>query len=303
MGPIVRFTDAGGRARLVEALRTQYIVHGNEALATALAGVCHLSQHPPGSRIIDQGGADTDIYFILLGEVSIVIGGREMLRRPAGQHVGEMSLIDVSQPRMATVMARDTVVIARVSEPDFSALAARDVQLWRRIAMRLADRLRERTQFIRPKNETPILFVGSSSESLPVVRALEENLSAEPFTVRPWTRGVFAASQFPIDDLVKQVNECDFAALVLGPDDLVHSRWRFSRAPRDNVVFELGLFMGVLERSRTLFVIPGKAKVKLPSDITGVTPLHFDPKVRDLAAALDDASREIASLVLRHGAR
>ena len=46
--------------------------------------------------------------------------------------------------------------------------------------------------------------------------------------------------------MVYSLDRFDFAILVLTADDLVASRDVLSTAPRDNVLFELGLFMGGL---------------------------------------------------------
>ena len=54
----------------------------------------------------------------------------------------------------------------------------------------------------------------------------------------------FGASQFPIIDLEKQVQEADFAVLVLGTDDVVESRNEKFDAPRDNVIFEFRTIYG-----------------------------------------------------------
>lgn len=303
MQPIDRFSGGPTAPPLLDALRNQYAIHGDERIAGALAQVAKLAQYPPGTRIIEQGAADNDVYFILMGEVSIVINGYEIARRSAGQHVGEMAVLDPAARRAATVVTRDTVVLVAIAEPNFAAIAAQYPTLWRRIAAELGDRLRQRSRFIRQRNEVPILFIGSSRESLPVVEALVAGLKSAPFIVRPWTGDVFSASQFPIDDLAKQVFQCDFAALVLGPDDQVLSRGITSSAPRDNVVFELGLFMGALERARTFLVIPRGADVKIPTDILGLTPLHFASGSTTLADGLIPVCQELSALIGKLGPR
>jgi predicted nucleotide-binding protein len=48
--------------------------------------------------------------------------------------------------------------------------------------------------------------------------------------------------------------ETDFAAFVVTADDVTASRGRRKASPRDNVVFEIGLFMGAIGRERTFVV-------------------------------------------------
>jgi len=294
-----RFTRSGANDPLVEALRDQQMVNGNAVVAAQLAAVATLVEYAPGATLDVQDSAETDVFFILMGEVSIVLNGQEIARRHAGQHVGEMAMIDRSVRRSATIVAREPVVAAKITEPAFAAIAEDHAYLWRRIAIELGARLRQRGRFVRQRNDTPVMFVGSSRESVPVVEALQKAATGLSYILRPWTGGVFAASSFPIDDLAAQVFACDFAALVLGPDDLVVSRGKLSDAPRDNVIFELGLFMGALERSRTFLVVPRGVEVKVPSDLLGLTPIHYTPDLSDLASACG----ELTQAVIRLGAR
>ena len=303
MRPIERFSGGPNAPALLQALNEQYIVHGNAALAAALAKVVRLEEHAPGTRLIEQGNADNHILFILIGEVAIAINGQEVAHRKAGQQVGEMALLSPGALRSASVIARETVVTALVTETDFTAVAAAHPEAWRRIAAELGDRLRQRTRFVRQRNDTPILFIGSSRESLPIVEALVAGWKAPPFIVRPWTGVVFSPSQFPIDDLARQVVACDFAALVLGPDDQVLSRGATSNAPRDNVLFELGLFMGAIERARTLFIVPLDEDVKTPSDILGLNPLRYVSRTGSLADNLAPVCGDIAALIQGMGPR
>jgi CRP/FNR family cyclic AMP-dependent transcriptional regulator len=272
-----RFTGHG-RARLVAALRGQKIVRDDEALARLLSRRVVLRVARAGERLMSQGDADSDLFLILAGRVAIVVNGRELAYRTAGEHVGEMALIDPSARRSASVLATEDTVVAIVREQAFSSLADRFPQLWRRLAVELGNRLRERSKYVSIPNAKPVVFVGSSTESLPVARAAQAALGrGSAVMVNVWTDGIFMPSRFPIEDLLRQVAGSDFAVLVIGPEDKVVSRGRTSRAPRDNVIFELGLFMGSLGRERAFIVQPRGVRVKIPSDLLGLTTVMYRP--------------------------
>jgi CRP/FNR family cyclic AMP-dependent transcriptional regulator len=276
---LTRFQD---KRVLVDAVLQQYLVCGNSELAQDLAEVGLLEQWSPGTEITKQGASDRNLFLILLGQFSVLINGREIAIRTRGQHVGEMALIDPQALRSATVVAREPSVTLRISELDFTKLAEKNPFAWRRLASELADRLRQRSRFIRTRNTTPIVFIGSSSESRPIVEAMQFELAHDPFIVRAWTSGVFEASHFPIDDLKTQLDESDFAVLVIGPDDRVTSRRKRFMAPRDNVIFELGLFMGALGRERTFIVQESGRDLKIPSDLLGLGTIRFEPAAPSL---------------------
>ncbi|MGA7873037.1 MAG: cyclic nucleotide-binding domain-containing protein [Candidatus Binatus sp.] len=111
-------------------------------LAAAVAPRVQLEEVPAGTKLIEQGASDTDLFLILKGAFSVAIDRRIVARRKAGEHVGEMAVVDPRTPRSASVTATSDSVVARISESDFSALADRYPQLWRRIALELASRLR-----------------------------------------------------------------------------------------------------------------------------------------------------------------
>jgi predicted nucleotide-binding protein len=194
----------------------------------------------------------------------------------ADDHFGEMSLIDPRARRSASILAIEQTVVAKISEPTFTELAMQFPEMWRRLARCLADRLRKRNDLIRIRNPRPVLFIGSSKEALDVVQEIQNGLRYDDFVVRPWTTGgVFGASKFSIESLERQVMAADFAALVLSPDDVVASRNSISSAPRDNVIFELGLFMGALTSRRTFMISPIGRDIKIPSDLLGFTPIQY----------------------------
>ena len=224
--------------------------------------------------------------------------------RTAGQHIGEMAVLDAGQPRSASAVAEREVVIARVSADAFGALAESHPQLWHNIARELAERLRQRNQFVSPINPRPILFLGCSAEALAIGRAIQAGLSHDPIVVELWTDDIFEASSFPIESLERESRKVDFAALVLSPDDKVTSRYTTINAPRDNLVFELGLFMGALGHSRTFLVHPSLSEIKIPSDVKGITSMMYDPRPhQDTAITMAPVCSQIRSLVLKAGPR
>ncbi|MGC4089434.1 MAG: nucleotide-binding protein [Polyangiaceae bacterium] len=144
---------------------------------------------------------------------------------------------------------------------------------------------------------------------MPVATALKAALEsvakarALNITVTIWSEGVFGASRSTIEALEVQLRLSDFAVLVAAKDDTVRSRGEEKDAPRDNVIFELGLFMGALSRTRTFLLVPRGTDLKIPSDLLGQTPLLFDPSEPDLAKALLAATGELADIIERNGAK
>jgi CRP/FNR family cyclic AMP-dependent transcriptional regulator len=292
-----RFRGDDGERRLIDVLRGQQLVCDELALATDLAKVVSLSLIEPPAVLIEQGGADNDLFLILSGEFSIQVNGRELARRRTNQHVGELAVIDPRARRAATVIPTQSSVVARISETHFSALADRYPELWRRIAKELGDRLRERNAHVPPRHERPLMFVGSSREGLAVAQEVQSGLRYDPVSVVVWTDGVFGASRFPLESLEAQLAASDFAVLIATPDDVVASRGSTDSAPRDNIIFELGLFMGALTRHRTFILRQRGIDLKLPTDLLGLTPLDYNadgalPLVERLAPICHDL-REI----------
>jgi len=123
----------------------------------------------------------------------------------------------------------------------------------------------------------PRVFIGSSSEGLDVARAIARGLKNDCLVV-PWTAGVFAASETYIESLEKAIDRVEFAVLVVTPDDIREKRKVITKVPRDNVVFEAGLFMGRLGRKRA-FIVCDPKEVELPTDLLGLSPISFDSKL------------------------
>ncbi len=121
----------------------------------------------------------------------------------------------------------------------------------------------------------PSVFIGSSVEGVEFARAVRWNLQNDA-EITVWNDGFFRPGITFIETLVNSLPRFDFAILVFRGDDLTTSRATETFSPRDNVIFELGLFMGRLGRSRTFSVYEEGAKVKMPSDLAGVTTASFE---------------------------
>jgi predicted nucleotide-binding protein len=267
-----------------------------------LATYVILKDFRPGQDLIIQGQCDDDIYFILSGSVSVIVNGRNIATRKAGEHVGEMALIDTTARRSATVKTLEPTVAAKVTERGFARTANKYPELWRRIAVVVAQRLRERNKFLPVPRSESAIFIGSSSEGLPVAEAIHRYLSRFPFVPRLWSEGVFECSSTTIEDLMQITRETDFAVIVLTPDDVIKSRGRRKVSPRDNVTFELGLFMGALARNRTYIVTPKGLDIKIPTDLLGVTCLKYKKRRRaSLARCLQPVLRELRRLIQKYG--
>ncbi len=99
--------------------------------------------------------------------------------------------------------------------------------------------------------------------------------------VEPWTT-TFNPGTTTLGRLVELTREVDFAAFVFALDDWTSAEPASPEAggetpgqasPRDNVVFEAGLFGGVLGMDRTFILHANGAK--LPSDLLGLTCVRY----------------------------
>lgn len=300
-----RFEGAEGRQRLIEAIKFQRLVENDQALATALVDVSEVIELPTGKQFITQGDAENDAFFIIDGEAGIYVNSRHVATRKHRESIGEMALIDPSVRRSATVTALSPLTALRVTEPNFKAITADNARVWQTLAIVIAERLRERSRFHRPPNELPVLFVGSSVEGLPIAQEIQLGLKHEKIKVRPWnTPGVFGPGGISVDILINEVDASDFAAFVFGPDDKVFSREEAYDAPRDNVVFELGLFMGRLDRNRSFIIKDQHADIKIPTDLLGVTPIMYVAKAgEDLSSPVGTICTELRKVIARVGVR
>ena len=126
----------------------------------------------------------------------------------------------------------------------------------------------------------PRIFIASSVEGLPVAEALNLNLEHN-MEVSIWRVGTFSLSNQTLDDLIKKSKWVDFGLFVFTPDDIAVIRDKTEHIARDNVIFELGLFIGALGKERCFIIKPRGVELHLPSDLAGVTTADYEPNRSD----------------------
>jgi len=143
----------------------------------------------------------------------------------------------------------------------------------------------------------PKLLIASSSEGVEHAKALKR-LLASSIDSDVWIEGFFEAGEFTLETLEEHSREYDGALVVATADDQVTSRDRETPAPRDNLVFEFGLFVAVFGRRRALLLVEGETGVKVPTDIAGLTYIPFQ-RTAPADEGLKSAAGEIKRLAKR----
>ena len=160
---------------------------------------------------------------------------------------------------------------------------------------------RHASYFLRSLMPRPSMFIGSSTEGLPVAYALQAELEHDA-DATTWSQGVFVVGEGGLESLEAQARKCDFAALVLTADDLVDKRGKSANSPRDNVILEVGLFIGVLGRRRVFLVSCRDDELDLPTDLLGITPAQFNRRADgNLRAAIGPAATAVRERIVALG--
>lgn len=154
------------------------------------------------------------------------------------------------------------------------------------------------------KKIKPQVFIASSVEGLDAAYAIQELLEhyAE-CTV--WDQDVFFPSSITLLDLISKAQNTDYGIFVFSFDDTTKIRDKEELTVRDNVLFELGLFVGIIGITNCFIVMPrSEDEIHLPTDLTGITPLKYDSQRADgnLKAALGPSSNQIKKAIQKFSA-
>ena len=148
----------------------------------------------------------------------------------------------------------------------------------------------------------PRIFLGSSGKQEKLLQALARGLE-DVAQVEPWTTS-FNPGTSTLERLIELTSEVDFAAFVFAQDDwttqssqVLPSPESGQASPRDNVVFEAGLFGGTLGMRRT-FILHANGS-KLPTDLLGLTSVRYDGATAD--AEIDAICQKIRNAIENEG--
>ena len=149
----------------------------------------------------------------------------------------------------------------------------------------------------------PTLFIASSVEGLRIADAINANLEHDAHCTI-WRAGTFKLSSQTVVDLVKKSSAIDFAVFAFTPDDVATIRKQEEAVARDNVIFELGLFIGAIGQDRCYIVKPRGVVMHLPSDLLGMNVADYavDRPDDDIASALNYACKQIKDRIGELGA-
>jgi CAP12/Pycsar effector protein, TIR domain len=154
----------------------------------------------------------------------------------------------------------------------------------------------------------PRVFIGASSEARRVVDAVVASLK-DIVVCNPWFLPNFSPTQATLSEILGLPSLHDFGLFIMSPDDDLVSRDQRFAAARDNVLIELGVFLGSVGDNRTFILLqqssdPDK-QMKVPSDLLGInTAMLRSTPSDDIATACYDSliniRQKILSLQFRH---
>ena len=149
-----------------------------------------------------------------------------------------------------------------------------------------------------------IVFIGSSTENYDYAEAILTNLSSHNQITPVCWRPVAKQSSFILLDLQEQLRISAFGVFFLAPDDYVSIRDEEFLCVRDNVLLELGMFIGALGHQRTFIIVPKSSELKfrIPSDLAGLNYSEYNPQAfmnKDfvIASACAQIKRRIEELI------
>lgn len=156
------------------------------------------------------------------------------------------------------------------------------------------------------------IFIGSSTNGLSRAMALKEIIetkSGGKIECTVWNeRSLFKLSYATIDSLIKIADDLKdkkgFAVLLFTPDDEVTmNKGKVGKestymCPRDNVVFEMGFFMGRLGRDNVICVRPENVDLRILSDWKGMTDSLYRYQRSHIMKSMNRSAEEIIDTVM-----
>lgn len=138
------------------------------------------------------------------------------------------------------------------------------------------------------------LIIFSSKEQLQLAGAIQTEFYKNGISCKLWSNDFFKPSTYTLDNFDDLSRNYRKAIVILGEDDCTKSRGVKFLVPRDNVILELGICIGAMRLQNTFIV--HSDKVKIPSDLFGVTPIAIS-EVGDIAVKASVVVNQLLDLV------
>jgi hypothetical protein len=146
----------------------------------------------------------------------------------------------------------------------------------------------------------PRIFIGSSVEGLRIAESLKALLPDQDVSI--WhEEGIFKLGSATLEALEAALSKFQFGIFVFTPDDTIQTRGEIKPVARDNVIFELGMFVGRLGRWRAVVVNPSRRAIALPTDLSGITTAVYSTDVDEQEESLKDVARLLGSAIRAAG--
>lgn len=236
-------------------MQLQTVDISKQGIGNLLWSLNKLSATPLADASVDRAFESTFPDFLARTQ-EILASGPDATPRPTSDDKLDEVLDTVRDLSRAMNSISDTLLTSKTTPPPLSNQASAGVRM------------------------KPRLFIGSSVEGRTVADAVQTALEHLVEAV-VWDQDVFPPSFGTMETLVDATREFDYAAIVMTADDILIKRAVQTMAPRDNLLFEVGLFTGALGRARTFVIHPRDKNLEFPSDFKGVTLLSFDGKRSD----------------------
>lgn len=160
-----------------------------------------------------------------------------------------------------------------------------------------------------PENGTPrrSIFIASSTEGFKVAEQFCDHLRQDA-DVTIWP-DAFSPGRFTLEALESALDKHSYAIIVLSPDDITNSRGVQEISPRDNAIFETGLFIGRRGHSSVFIAIPEQPKVRLPTDLSGLIVAEYkivngpDGVTYDVTRAVQTVTKSLEETKIKSGRR
>jgi CRP-like cAMP-binding protein len=287
-GLLRRFQGLEGRRRLTDQLLRQAVVANDRQVAEALSNAVTLRAFEPSEVLVVEGAVETEMHLLLAGEVIVEVHGREVAKRKAGQHIGEMALIDPAKTRSATVRAVAPTVSAVVSEEQFTRIAADHAEMWRRLALELGERLRGRGALVPPRNAIPqvlIMPVGPNAAT-----------AAETLRTLLQLSGSRIETQVDTAEFARRCRSFDFVIAIAAGADI-------EGLEREALTFRMAVAIGAIGSERTLLVMLGPRRDGIPQHLHELRCFEGGEGSESLVERLRPVADEIRQLTHVLGSR